>query len=389
MKKKLLLILMFMTMFIVGNKSANALECKVGEAGCTVDAIKKEINSETKQLACVYIVRVESKDRYYSYIYYDITNDNFYASSTFKDRSERLQNNDNAYLLGDAYDELYENNSCPSYAYLDKLNFKEMCFDNDKECVNDGKMLDVGTNFNFTLGSNIEYDNLKNIGNSTESSCRYENVQGDYIDYNPNDNTMYVFLVENGKKYFVGNSNSEYSEHVSMVMKKYTFNNNIKKTNKCLDDLYLLKKKSGVTHIQFDYHFYDSKNSSDFKEKFNDEYDLIEFYCTTCKGGTSSDTGPTDGCEIISSSLRKTINDIMKIIRIAIPLLLIGLITYDFATAVFTGDEKSVNKAKGNAIKRIIIAVVIFFVPTLINLVFDLANEVWSNANYEICGLDE
>ena len=36
---------------------------------------------------------------------------------------------------------------------------------------------------------------------------------------------------------------------------------------------------------------------------------------------------------------------------------------------------------------RIIIAIVIFFVPTLINFVFDIINDVWSK-NFEICGLE-
>ena len=35
------------------------------------------------------------------------------------------------------------------------------------------------------------------------------------------------------------------------------------------------------------------------------------------------------------------------------------------------------------------IAIVIFFVPTLINLLFNIVNDVWVDAHYEICGLDK
>ena len=78
----------------------------------------------------------------------------------------------------------------------------------------------------------------------------------------------------------------------------------------------------------------------------------------------------------------------MGIIRIAVPIMLIALITYDLATAVFVGSDDKVRKARDKAIKRIIIAIAIFFVPTFINLVFDLVNDVWGT-NYEICGINE
>ena len=80
------------------------------------------------------------------------------------------------------------------------------------------------------------------------------------------------------------------------------------------------------------------------------------------------------------------INDIMNMIRIAVPILLIGLITYDFATAVFAGADDKINKAKSRAIKRVIIAIVIFFVPTLVNFVFNIVNEVWGT-NFGTCNI--
>ena len=46
-------------------------------------------------------------------------------------------------------------------------------------------------------------------------------------------------------------------------------------------------------------------------------------------------------------------------------------------------------KAQSKVIKRIIIAIVIFFVPTLINLLFNIVNDVWVDAHYKICGLDK
>ena len=108
----------------------------------------------------------------------------------------------------------------------------------------------------------------------------------------------------------------------------------------------------------------------------NTEEPIIEPKPTTCEG-------------LISDNLRELINKAMTYIRIAVPILLIGLIIVDFATAIFAESDDKMKKAQSKVIKRIIIAIVIFFVPTLINLLFNIVNDVWIDAHYEICGLDK
>ena len=114
---------------------------------------------------------------------------------------------------------------------------------------------------------------------------------------------------------------------------------------------------------------------------------------TDCKNGNteepSLDPTPTTCEGLISDNLRELINKIMTYIRIAVPILLVGLIIVDFATAIFAESDDKMKKAQSKVIKRIIIAIVIFFVPTLINLLFNIVNDVWVDAHYEICGLDK
>ena len=114
---------------------------------------------------------------------------------------------------------------------------------------------------------------------------------------------------------------------------------------------------------------------------------------TDCKNGSteepSIDPTPTTCEGLISDNLREIINKIMTYIRIAVPILLVGLIIVDFATAIFAESDDKMKKAQSKVIKRIIIAIVIFFVPTLINLLFNIVNDVWVDAHYEICGLDK
>ena len=114
---------------------------------------------------------------------------------------------------------------------------------------------------------------------------------------------------------------------------------------------------------------------------------------TDCKNGSTEepnvDPTPTTCEGLISDNLRELINKIMTYIRIAVPILLVGLIIVDFATAIFAESDDKMKKAQSKVIKRIIIAIVIFFVPTLINLLFNIVNDVWIDAHYEICGLDK
>ena len=62
---------------------------------------------------------------------------------------------------------------------------------------------------------------------------------------------------------------------------------------------------------------------------------------------------------------------IVKIIRIAIPIILIIFITFDLFKAI-TGnvDDKEKKEAFSKIIKRIIYALIIFLVPTIVNFIF-------------------
>ena len=65
------------------------------------------------------------------------------------------------------------------------------------------------------------------------------------------------------------------------------------------------------------------------------------------------------------------VRTVLRIIIYIIPVILIVLIIIDFSKAVI-GGEKELNKALSISIKRMISAVVIFFIPTIVNLVFSL-----------------
>lgn len=93
-------------------------------------------------------------------------------------------------------------------------------------------------------------------------------------------------------------------------------------------------------------------------------------------------------CEsLLGQELIDRINSYLKIIKIAIPLILIAFGIVDFAKAVFSSSDDDMKKAQKDFIKRLGIAILIFFVPTIINLLLSIANKVWINIYPNSCGL--
>ena len=59
-------------------------------------------------------------------------------------------------------------------------------------------------------------------------------------------------------------------------------------------------------------------------------------------------------------------------------IIVIALGSYDFAKAVFAQDENKMKESQKTFIRRLIIAVAIFFVPTVINILISLINTAWN-----------
>lgn len=78
-------------------------------------------------------------------------------------------------------------------------------------------------------------------------------------------------------------------------------------------------------------------------------------------------------------------NGVIPLIQIGIPIILIILGMLDLGKAVVASKEDEMKKAQSTFIKRVIIGVVVFFVPTVVNIVMDLADIVWEGMGYTIC----
>lgn len=98
------------------------------------------------------------------------------------------------------------------------------------------------------------------------------------------------------------------------------------------------------------------------------------------------DNEPIDDCgDLLGEDVLKVINDIMNWIKIIVPILLIAYGTVDFTKAIFAGKEDDMAKSKKTFFMRILAAVLVFIAPIFINLILDVANEVWSFINPNTC----
>lgn len=85
-------------------------------------------------------------------------------------------------------------------------------------------------------------------------------------------------------------------------------------------------------------------------------------------------------------SIAYLVNKILEYPRYIVPALVILLGTLDLFKAVIAGKEDEMKKAQRTLIKRVIIGVLVFLVPVLINVIMWLADIVWSGG-YTHCNL--
>lgn len=91
--------------------------------------------------------------------------------------------------------------------------------------------------------------------------------------------------------------------------------------------------------------------------------------------------------DLLSSDALELIRDAITFVKILIPLALIVFGVADFGMAVFSGKEDDMKKKSTKFGKRVLIAIIIFFVPSLMELLLTLASMVWDFIDPTLCGI--
>ena len=84
-------------------------------------------------------------------------------------------------------------------------------------------------------------------------------------------------------------------------------------------------------------------------------------------------------CEDLGD-LKRDLDNFFNFFKVIVPLLVIGLSSYDFIKAITAKDDKDIKKSFSKLMKRLICAVILFFLPILIELLLGLIIE-----NADVC----
>ena len=78
----------------------------------------------------------------------------------------------------------------------------------------------------------------------------------------------------------------------------------------------------------------------------------------------------------------------INVFKIIVPVLLLVLGSIDFVRAIFAQDDGEIKKAQSKFIKRLIIAVVIFLIPSVLKVILGIASGIWKDiVSPDLCGL--
>lgn len=89
-----------------------------------------------------------------------------------------------------------------------------------------------------------------------------------------------------------------------------------------------------------------------------------------------------DECEsVLGKEVIELLQDLFTAIKIAVPLLVILLITVDMAKAVLASNEDQMKKAQKNAIVRLVVGAALFLLPIIVDLILDMSGL------YGTCGI--
>lgn len=76
---------------------------------------------------------------------------------------------------------------------------------------------------------------------------------------------------------------------------------------------------------------------------------------------------------------KRDMQNVFDFMKVVIPLLIIGLSTFDFIKAIVQKDDKDIKKAFTRLIKRFIFSILLFFIPVILEFllyIFEINNDI-------------
>ena len=277
------------------------------------------------------------------------------------------------------------NFTCFDYGYLDfssLLNNNELCFDNDgKTCKN--KYSNIGTSFGKGGGfksKEKDYDfedDLKayfNNWNFNDISC--EQIYNGSVNLNDPNYVSNKVNTDIKNNYLHGNAIPEFMENSSTfknLKSKATASAN-NKVNQCINEVKEAEASGAISaeeanrreeilgNIDTDAV---GENFENAVEHINDDISSEAF---------DKDVECSDLFSDEEGSVGWMLNTILNYIKVLGPILVVLLSAIDFIKAVVGFDEKAMKEAQNKLIIRLVAALGLFLVPTLVQLLLSFIN---------------
>lgn len=238
--------------------------------------------------------------------------------------------------------------SCPNYAYLEKNTTTSTYTLHLK----DSRTLD------FQDDKTLYDNNTIWLG-----VCRYETV------------TLYY----NNDKFVLDSKETGISAHAGFTLDQLLERN----SKMCPSRLYRNDHNSQSYYYGYVIYNLNDENGGFAKPLIIDESSFV--------GETLEEDEPIeeiDDClDLFSQDFINQLNSLLLVVRIAVPILLIVLGILDFTKAIFSSSEEEMKKAQVKFMKRVMAGVVVFLIPTLVNLVLEIANSIWIYIDPNSCNI--
>lgn len=89
-----------------------------------------------------------------------------------------------------------------------------------------------------------------------------------------------------------------------------------------------------------------------------------------------------------SDALIEEIKNIVAIMRILVPIIIIGMGIVDMIQGVFSSDEQQMKKAQSKFMKRLIIGVAFFMIPSVLKVLLTIGSKAWPDIiSSDFCGI--
>lgn len=278
------------------------------------------------------------------------------------------------------------NKKCPNYALVaydgNVLNTKMFVSDDESE------LSGLGYGTNALIGTSTEYDpeggkdHAEDIQNQLglDKSCLYESDdKRTKLDIKFKDKFLIGLDVDISIAYFnnaLPKANGATFANWSQKKQVYTQN------KKCFDYGVIMYIRNAQAQIDENFYYFAEslQEAQEIYNQYSTNSDVKDIAIVSISSNIpSNNEGENDnpeykyGCDIFGDTLVDIIRQIYGYFKWIIPVLIVILSMLDFVKVVGTGKDDDFKKAQNNLLKRVVMGVLFFLIPTLISLVINFS----------------